>query len=50
MKIKFVKQDLWIGVFWKRTNEKLFYKITVYVCLIPCLPIIFEKLYPYKSK
>ena len=37
IKIKFEKRDCWMGVFWNQTwaENKL------YVCLIPCFPIIF---------
>ena len=44
MKIKFVKQDLWIGLYWKKefdaeTNKT---KTTWYLCIIPTLPIIWS--------
>ena len=45
MKIKFVIEDFWIGIFWK-TELMIFPKLrnvtTFYICLIPCFPIIFE--------
>jgi len=28
-------QDLWVGAFWKVTNEH----VDLWVCLIPCVPI-----------
>lgn len=52
-KLKFVPQDLWIGLYWTRvlvidslgSNEKEYIRqdlfvTTWYLCLIPCLPII----------
>jgi hypothetical protein len=48
MKITFVPQDCWIGLYWKtsggyhRTLDGLMVKhhaVTFYLCLIPCLPI-----------
>jgi hypothetical protein len=50
MKIKFVKQDLWVGLYWKR--EYVYTLVagcgvptgltTWYLCLIPCFPIIWQ--------
>lgn len=43
MKIKYVKQDCWFGLFWKTTiqiSPTLAKVTTWYLCLIPCLPII----------
>jgi hypothetical protein len=48
MKIKFVPQDCWIGLYWKSEfdlNCSLF--TTWYICIIPCFPIIFKT---YKNK
>jgi hypothetical protein len=56
IEIKFVKQDCWIGLYWKslttcrfsrpdlgETGPSMYQKRTkVYICLIPCFPIIFE--------
>jgi hypothetical protein len=52
IKIKFVPQDCWVGVFWKREARRLisiiypwereFFErktLVVYVCLVPCVPI-----------
>jgi len=33
--IKFVKEDVWIGVFWEKKPSRL----DIYVCLLPCFPI-----------
>lgn len=46
MKIKFEPRDLWVGVFWDRgaritTLETDQQQYRVYVCLVPCFPIIF---------
>jgi len=49
IKIKFVKEDCWIGIYWKKrynigyearngVSELVVFKI--YICLIPCFPII----------
>lgn len=50
MKIKFVPQDLWVGVYFKKFAGKqavlgynrLMTGYRVYVCAIPCFPIIFD--------
>jgi hypothetical protein len=48
MKIKFVKQDCWVGLYWK-ANTVVHHNgwtyaakttITWYLCLVPCFPII----------
>lgn len=36
IKIKFVKEDFWIGFYWDKNKKWL------YVCFIPCVPIIFK--------
>lgn len=53
MKIKFVKQDVWAGIYWKHTPPPDVYhkdsplsdiwKTTFYLCIIPCFPIIWER-------
>lgn len=52
MKIKFVPQDLWVGLYWKR--EKLFAfcytQTTWYLCLIPCFPIIWQTSRPFPMR
>lgn len=55
MKVKFEPRDLWIGVYWTRvrtTNlESDFENYRIYVCLVPCFPVIFEvrrKIKPWK--
>lgn len=35
LRFEFKIQDLWVGVFWKNTKERL----DIWVCLIPCLPL-----------
>lgn len=40
--VKWEPRDLWLGVYWDRTLA-LYppgYTLKVYVCLLPCLPII----------
>jgi hypothetical protein len=53
MKLKFVKEDFWVGLYWKTSYEQLFSGVrgswfTVrtrrfYLCLIPCFPITWER-------
>ena len=42
--IKFVLQDMWVGLFWKNvyTGSHLPSAIRFYICLLPCLPVILE--------
>lgn len=46
MKIRFVPRDCWIGLYWKPEifvmPFEVVKRITWYVCIIPCFPIIFE--------
>ena len=46
MKIKYEPRDLWIGVYWDRAGrcttletDRQHYR--VYLCVVPCFPIIF---------
>lgn len=34
VRLRFVPQDLWVGAYWDRDRKRL------YVCLVPCLPIV----------
>jgi len=62
IRIRFVKQDLWIGVYWKSewsvvgyVFDRKYYRkftddgkwgrdsLTIYVCVVPCFPIIIER-------
>ncbi len=39
----FVPEDFWTGVFWKRRmKDELTHRGTLYVCLIPMLPLRFK--------
>lgn len=40
MKIKFKKQDAWIGVYWDEDY--------VYICIVPFFPIIYRRKSPDK--
>lgn len=44
IEFQFVKQDCWIGVFWKRieSGTNLFQRkqYRIYICLVPCFPIV----------
>jgi hypothetical protein len=31
-------RDLWIGIYWTRSAQRLL----IYVCVLPCLPILFS--------
>ena len=56
IQIKFVKEDCWIGVYWKslvqfncvrpdhgETGDDMCRRYKkVYICIVPCFPIIFE--------
>jgi len=58
MKIKFVPQDCWVGLYWKtclpegrwvtKTDYQLHTKKTWYLCLIPCFPLIWSTFTPVK--
>lgn len=52
IKLEFKKEDLWVGVFWKKTPCFLNFKrdnplflnketvaTNIWICLLPCLPI-----------
>jgi hypothetical protein len=46
MKIKFEPRDIWVGVYWKtgfkpRHRRPMIRQITLYVCIVPMLPIVF---------
>lgn len=41
-KVKFVPQDVWIGVYWKYKKAKKYRNaLEFYVCIVPCVPIHF---------
>lgn len=47
IRVKFEPRDLWIGVYWNVTHRDLlpsplWWRIDVYICLVPCLPIHFR--------
>lgn len=38
IRIAFEPRDLWIGLFWSKVG----YVLRLYICIVPCLPIIIE--------
>lgn len=53
--MKFEPRDLWVGVFWKVDMDRFGYNLEqtlhIYICLLPCLPVILEfttKVEPYR--
>ena len=44
MKIKFVKQDFWVGLYWKKEKDTFTntIKTTWYLCIVPMFPIIWS--------
>lgn len=37
IQLEFKLEDLWVGMYWKRSEDRT----DVWVCLLPCLPIHF---------
>jgi hypothetical protein len=38
----FEPRDLWIGVYWKRPDVGWEHAVDIYVCIVPCLPIVVQ--------
>ena len=47
-RFEFKLQDLWLGVFWKRSEEQYFVeakkfftatRVDIWICLLPCFPL-----------
>lgn len=60
VRIKFVPRDCWIGAYWDTKYETGFYpdktgrygrwlEFKLYVCLVPCFPVIFSRLSCWKE-
>lgn len=47
LRVAFVRQDCWIGLYWKRHETSsppgTDPIVTYYVCFLPCLPLIVER-------
>jgi hypothetical protein len=39
IRLLFEPRDLWIGVYWKTAWEGPDKTLTLFICIIPCLPI-----------
>lgn len=43
LSLEFKAQDMWLGAYWKLTEETLDFALVrtldVWVCLLPCLPV-----------
>lgn len=42
LRLEWKPQDLWVGVYWKRSRTAFLAFLDVWVCLVPCVPIHFE--------
>lgn len=44
VRLRFVPQDLWVGIFWRRqhlmANRHTIRRTEVFVCFVPCFPIV----------
>lgn len=40
--VRWEPRDLWIGVYWTREPLGGRFRWRVYLCIVPCVPIIFE--------
>lgn len=40
LRIEFKPQDFWVGVYWKRTYDKVYMDyLDIWVCIVPMFPI-----------
>ncbi len=46
IKLLWEPRDLWLGVYWTRDSDSA----TVYICLLPCLPIRIKRVRSYGGK
>lgn len=37
--LKFEPRDLWIGIYWREDGWGVMRSLTLYFCLVPCLPL-----------
>jgi hypothetical protein len=37
--IKFEPRDIWVGVYWLTDGWGVIRVLTLYICLLPCLPL-----------
>ena len=38
-RVIFEKRDLWVGCYWDYQRRGRMWRLTVYLCLVPCLPL-----------
>lgn len=36
---KFEPRDLWLGCYWRKDGWGVMRSLTLYICLLPCLPL-----------
>ena len=39
----FEKRDVWVGVYWNTKHVGFDKLLSIYVCLLPCFPIVFRR-------
>lgn len=45
----FEPRDLWVGVYWDIGSKAMYSKLSVYICLLPMLPIRIE-VWPWRTQ
>lgn len=39
IRLEFKLEDMWMGTYWRRSNDHLVAWLDVWICVLPCLPI-----------